>query len=733
MRAAHLTFRMVCLAFVICLIASCLSFPNASSVQAADRNGAWVDFVTVSFVTGDQAITRLQNNQLDLYSIGLSNTEMNNVLAAQNVTQTESSGLEYQLLLNVVGPEFPATGKFNPFSSAKIREALNWLIDRNYIVNSILHGAGEAQFLPFEGGFPEYVRYQSEFAAIASEYAYNFTKAQTAINTEMPLLGATWSNGQWYYEGTPIVLIFLIRNDSDGNRLPIGDYIADQLETIGFTIDRRYVTGSQASPIWIGSDPAEGLWHLYTAGWTGTVLDRDQGSIFEEFYLPTSPQGLPPFQAYNPSPEFNDVAQALTGWAFSSWAERDTAFSQAIHLAMEDSAGVWLAMSHQLNIRRKNTTAAYDLAGGLNRIWPYTVRFKDSEGGNLRLGQDGLFLDPWNPISGSNWLQDAIVIDATADDGLLPNPQSGLPMAQRIQSAAVTVQSGQVVQKTEDWVTLSYSPEIQVPSDAWVDWDATTQTFITAEDKYPEGTTALVKSVVTYPANLFTTVKWHDGSPLDAGDFVMAMIMKFDRTKPESAIYDESAIYYDWDFMNSFRGVRIVSTSPLVIETYSDVVQHDAEANVTDWWPNTNYGPMPWHTLTLGIRAEAAGQLAFSYEKSSALGVDQTNFVGGGSLAILDSQLTLAQGSSYIPYSATLDDFITPVEAAARYANLDNWYGIHEHFWVGDGPFYLDTVDLPAQGAVLQRVTDFPDPAGKWDALSEPFLNRLLFVPMVQR
>lgn len=724
------TARMACLAFVICLIASCLSFPTASTVQAADRNGAWVDTVTVIPVYGDEAVSQLQNNQLDLYSSGMSITGMIGQ-PASNIAKTESSGLEYQLLLNVVGPEFPTTGKFNPFSSVKIREALNWLIDRNFIVNTILHGAAEAQFLPFQEGFPEYVRYQSEFGSVASEYAYNFGNAQTAINAEMPLLGATWSNGLWYYEGSPIVLIFLIRKDSDGNRLPIGDYIADQLEDIGFTIDRRYVTSSEAAPLWMG-DPALGLWHLYTGAWASTVLNRDQGSIFEEFYLPTSPQGLPLYQAYTPSQEFTDVAQALTRWTFNSWAERNTAFRQAIQLAMEDSAGVWLAMSHQLNIRRKNTTAAYDLAQGLSRIWPYTIRFDGLEGGNLRLGQDGLFLESWNPVSGSNWRQDAIVINATADDGLLPNPQSGLPMAQRIQSAAVTVQSGQVVQKTEDWVTLSYSPEIQVPADAWVDWDAATQTFISAAQKFPGGITALVKSVVTYPADLFTTVKWHDSSPLDAADFVMAMIMQFDRTKPESAIYDSNA-FPELSY-SGFRGVRIVSTSPLVIETYRDDLRHDAEANVTDWWPNTNYGPMPWHTLTLGIRAEAAGQLAFSYEKSGDLGIPQTNFIGGTSLSILDGQLALALGSSYIPYGATLDDYITPAEAAARYANLDSWYGSRGHFWVGDGPFYLSSVDYPYyQQAVLQRVADYPDPAGKWDALSAPFLNKLLFVPVIQR
>jgi peptide/nickel transport system substrate-binding protein len=730
MQLSRTEIRAFCLAFSLCLIISSLGLPAAPAVLAAARQGAWVDTVTVSVESPDEAVSQLQNNQLDLYSTGLPYA----AIAGQemsNIAREDSSGLEYQLLLNVVGPEFPGTGKFNPFCSPKIREALNWLIDRNFLVASILHGTGEPLYLQFQQGFPEYERYRSDFAAVASEYAYNFSKAQAAIAAEMPLLGAAWTYGHWTYEGQIISLIFLIRTDSDGNRRPMGDYIADQLESVGFAIDRRYVTASQASPIWMGSDPADGLWHLYTGAWANTVLDRDQGSMFTEFYMPFSPQGIPLFQAYNPTQAFIDLANALNYWQFANWDERSVAFKQAMQLAMEDSAGVWLAAGHVLNLRQKNTTAGYDLAAGMSRIWPYTVRFDGAEGGNLRLGQDNLFGEPWNPISGSNWQFDAIVINATADDGLLPDPKTGLPMAQRIQSAAVTVQTGQVVQKTEDWVTLSYAPQIQVPGDAWVDWDAATQTFITAAQKFPDGITALVKSVVTYPADLFTTVKWHDGSPLDAADFVMAMIMKFDRTKPESAIYDSYA--YPELAYSGFKGVRILSVNPLMIETYSDAIQHDAEADVFDWWPNTNYGPMPWHTLTLGIRAEAAGQLAFSYEKANDLGIPQTNFLPSSSLSILASQLALAQGSSYIPYLATLSAYITPTEAAARYANLTSWNGIHNHFWVGDGPFYLDSVNYSTQQAVLQRVTDFLDPAGKWDAFSEPFLHRLLFVPVIQR
>ncbi len=72
-----------------------------------------------------------------------------------------------------------------------------------------------------------------------------------------------------------------------------------------------------------------------------------------------------------------------------------------------------------------------------------------------------------------------------------------------------------------------------------MDWDATNQVFITAGEKYTSTLTAKSKVTVTYPADLFTTVTFHDGSPISVGDFIINMITTFDYGKPESANYDE--------------------------------------------------------------------------------------------------------------------------------------------------------------------------------------------------
>ena len=104
---------------------------------------------------------------------------------------------------------------------------------------------------------------------------------------------------------------------------------ANQLETIGFTVDREYKTRSEASPIWVQSDPAEGKFHIYTGGWITTAISRDDGSNFSFFYTPRD-YPIPLWQAYTPTEEFDAVALKLRNNDFTTMEERKELFGQAL-------------------------------------------------------------------------------------------------------------------------------------------------------------------------------------------------------------------------------------------------------------------------------------------------------------------------------------------------------------------------------------------------------------------
>jgi peptide/nickel transport system substrate-binding protein len=92
------------------------------------------------------------------------------------------------------------------------------------------------------------------------------------------------------------------------------------------------------------------------------------------------------------------------------------------------------------------------------------------------------------------------------------------------------------------------------------------------------------------------------------------------------------------------------------------------------------------------------------------------NFISGPSLEILKKYLDQADGESFIPYAATLGQYITAAEAKARYKNLAAFYTEHNHFWVNTGPFVLDKVFPVEQTMTLSRYAAYPDNAAKWSS-----------------
>jgi hypothetical protein len=791
--------------------------PTATPVPV--RNGAWVDTVVFTSIDqADQAVAQLKSGNIDVYAYSVSDPGIfTNVAEDANLTSSTAFGSYTELTFNPSGPEF-LDGRLNPFSVAKIREAMNYAIDRNNIVQNIYGGLAKVKFTTLNSAFPDYVRYVDVAREIEAKYAYNIDTAQEIIDAEMETLGATrGTDGKWQYKGSPVVIILIIRTEDE--RTQIGDYVANQLEALGFTTDRQYKTRTEASPIWNGSNPAEGKMHIYTGGWITTAISRDDGSNFGYFYTPLG-SGSPLWQGYVNTPEYFDVAEKLWNNDFNSFEERGELFREAMYLAMEDSTRLWLVDQVSFSPLSANVQVAYDLAGGISgtTLWPHTVQLKGQEGGEVRIAQPGILVEPWNPVAGSNWIYDTMPRRGTEDYGTLNDPYTGLAWPQRIESAAITVAEGLPITKTLDWVTLETSSSIVPPDDAWVDFDATNQVFYTVADAKAamavvedvnakatelagaadltafnaEAMTALVtevgaladvtvdpatdwteqlaavtalatddekkaaiadaavtfvsglggdtfalgsrdfstaktKRVVTYPADFWTVSKWHDGSPMTMGDFVLGMILTFDRAKADSAIYDESAVPTYSSFTSIFKGVKVISTDPLVIETYSDGFAFDAELMVSDWYPVYAQGIGAWHNLALGIRAETENLLTFSVDKQTTLqetneAIEWMSFIAGPSLNILKAQLDDAAGESYIPYAPTMGEFVTADEAAARYANLDAWYAAHDHFWVGTGAFMLDRVFPVEQTLTLTRNADYPDPADKWARFGTPMV-----------
>jgi len=699
--------------------------PTAAPTAAPQTAGTLDSVVFTAIADAPSAVAQLQAGAIDMYPAtgGDANT-FKTVQADKNLTYANTYGSNDQMLLNPV--DYTAQGILNPFSSMKIREAMNLVVDRNYVVQEILGGLGVPKYTALDTAFPDAARNAGELGAIATKYAYNFDKAQKVVDAEMTTMGATKdANGKYQYKGKPVTIIGLIRTEDE--RKLIGEYFANQLEKLGFTVDRQEKVRKEAAPIWQG-DVTKYTFGFYTAGWINTAIVRDEGYDFAQFNS-GDVQNIPVFLKFQPSADLKKAEDALLNNTFKSMDERASLFKTSLDLSMTESWwGVWVIDKLAYEPYSAKVVAASDLAAGFGTaMFPYTAGFKDAPGGTLRIAQSGVLVQAWNPIQGSNWTDDQITESFTEDHGAIPNPYTGIMIPKLIAKMDVVAKTGLPITKTLDWTTLTSQDSITVPDDAWADWDAKTQTFITAKDraaaaaKDPKGAdgaytqTANVQVTVTFKPDLFKS-KWHDGSNLSVADFVMGMIMTFDPGKKDSKIYDEGyATSTLAAYMTHFKGVKIVSTDPLTITTWDDKYQLDAENMVVSWYPSYGgngdgdafaYGTGAWHNLTLANQAEADGKMAYSLDKSSTLKVDETSQVSGPTLDIQSQYLDQNATAGYIPFSATLGKYITADDAKARYANLQAFYKAHHNLWLGTGPFFVDKVDTTAGSVTL---TKFPD------------------------
>lgn len=678
------------------------------------RTGPWIDEVVFTAIADqDTAVAQVQAGAIDVYPVTMDDVGLfESIKADANLKYTMQVGGYNQLLFNTV--VCTDTTILNPFSNMKIREAMNWAIDRDYVVEEILGGLGYAKLTMISIASTDYARYAGTIGAMVAKYAYDLEKAKAVVDAEMVAMGAELVDGKWSFGGKPVIVIGLIRTED--NRRQIGNYFGNQLEALGFTVDRQEKPRADAGPIWTG-DPLPCTWSYYTGGWISTAISLDEGSNFGWFSTPLG-QPYGPMQLYEPSERLYELSEALWVNDFASMEERDAMFEEIIPLDLTEAwPGIWVNENTSYEPFRADLEVASDLAGGIatSPLWALTAKIGGQEGGTLRVAQSGIMVQPFNPVAGSNWVDDSMVNRGLGDFATITNPYTGLAEAQRIERAECEAVTGTPTAKQLDWVDLKFVDSIAVDPEAWADWDAVNQVFVPAG----EGKTAVTKCTVYYPADLWTKMFWHNGSPLTIGDFVMSMILTFDLGKADSMIFDPAQEEAIASFLGHFKGVKIESIDPLVITTYEDRFYMNTENMVSTWYPTWSYGQAGWDAFTLMVLGEENGELAFSSDKATLAEAEWTNLIAGPSLEILKTYLDQAQAENYIPYAPTMGEFVTAEEATLRYTNLQNWYAEKGHFLVALGPLFLDQVATVEQTLVLKWNPYFPDKSDKWAGFGE--------------
>ncbi len=103
----------------------------------------------------------------------------------------------YSILVNPAESE-----KFNPFSDKDTRFALNYLVNRNLIVNELMGGYGAISISYYGTSSPEFLTIIEQLETF--NFKYNPTLAKEIISKALAEKGAIKKEGKWQMGKEPI-------------------------------------------------------------------------------------------------------------------------------------------------------------------------------------------------------------------------------------------------------------------------------------------------------------------------------------------------------------------------------------------------------------------------------------------------------------------------------------------------------------------------------------------------
>lgn len=660
------------------------SLAGSASAQAAPR-GPYVDkIIYFQLPSDEEAIAKIQTGDAHMRWWGLRTLEAVKKAQESGLNILEAPSGAYDILVNPV----PFREGFNPFTIAEIREALNYLIDRSFIANEILKGLAVPRWTLHRSFSPDYARNIVFMKSLESRYAYDLDRAKVIIFEAMGKAGATFEEGKWMYNGKPVVIKFSIRVED--LRRAIGDYIASQLEKVGFTVERMYQRAAVAFGIVYSGDPAEGAWSLYTEGWAYTGISAYEDTDAYFYYV--SPGTDAVHTVYKPSPLLVDVATKLNEGKYADLDERSRLVRSANELALKDSVRIFLVdQLEAFPYSRTLQVGVSDLyAGPYGVLFGRSMKFVDRVGGEAKIGSRVMFVSAYLAMPGSgggtdigfNWLFDGLVFNNIFDPGVWVHPHTGRYMPIR---ATFDVQTGGV-KVPEDALTWSWE------QNKWV----------------AVGKNVTAKSKVTFTATLG---KWHDGSSVGKEDIMMFIYEILGIATPGSPIHDPAAISPTVQtFTNTFRGIRWLSDN--VYEIYIDYTHPDetfiaAQADVFPF--------MPWQLYAVVNALYEDKKAAFSETTATDLGVAQIDLTKGDTLPLLKEYIG-KMAPSYI--HPAVKDFVK--DATSRWNSLKAFSEKYGHYLVMSGPFFIERVDPVAAQVILAAFREYPFTADRWDYLLKP-------------
>jgi len=610
---------------------------------------------------------------------------------------------------------YPGKGG-NPFAFRDVRLAMNYMIDRDNIVNVIYRGFASPMYTFLSSYDPDFPLISD--IVLRYKFAYSPQLADQIVTNTLTRAGFQKVGGTWSYGGKPVEINFIIRIEDE--RKDIGDQLATALENLGFKVNRLYMTFGPAIDTVYGTDPAEFKWHIYTEGWGKTGISKYDTSSVAQYCAPWF--GYMPGWAETTFWNYgNDALDTLTqriyNGNFTSKDERDSLYRRSVELCIVEGVRAWVATrldSYAMRAEVRGYTN--DVGAGLRATW--NLREINIPGKTiLNVGHLWVYTarTVWNQVGGFQDVYSVDVMYSTWDPMTWFHPFNGMPIQFR---ASFDVQ------------TAGPTGKLDVPSDAFT-WDASTASWKLV------GPGVKATSKVVFDMSNYIGAGWHHNMTVTWADVLAQLYQNFDIVYNSTKATSESAVASLLKpTLDTIVGFRIDEANKR-LEVYLNY-WHFEPAYIASFATMNIYLPFEL-VLAEDYLVFTRGTYAYSSSAATAKKVPQLNLVLSGHASDMAIALQSFLSSGYYPsniFTVGNKQYATSDEVMARYRAALAWISARGHAWISDGPYMLDRFSAEGQSAVLRAFRDptYPFSPGKW-VFGESRLVRIenIGVPQVIR
>jgi len=661
------------------------TFAQDDYTPPTDQPGPAVDTLYFKAFNVDRAPLDLEAGEMDLYYYNLKIAAARKLRDNQDVQLFEAPANTLSLILN---PAPAPEGQLNPFAIPAVRQAMQRLVDREFVAREIYQGQAAPMYTV---NSPTDFDYLTVFDIIQEQdLRYDPEFAREEIAAAMEEAGAELVDGVWTYEEQPVRIKLIIRVEDE--RREVGDLVRTALEDAGFQVDANYQPFAPAIQTVYSTDPKLFSWHIYTEGWGRGAPNRyDFGSVnsYNAPWLGNMPGWQQTgFWQYE-NEELDELGKQLFRGQFQDKAERNEMYRTMTQMGLDESVRIWVATVNSAYAVAEDVTGiTQDLAAGPRGLWTLRTAYKP-ESKELTVGHLWVWTErsTWNPVGGIGDVYSSDIYRQLSDPALWNDPFTGIPQPFRV-----------------SYKVESAGPDgkLAVPTDAFL-WDAKTGKWQTV------GADVEAISKVTYDYTKFFQSNFHHGQQIAMADLLYSLYQGFDISyNPDKAKIETVMAVTARPTLETFRGFRVLDENR--IEVYVDFWHFD-DNYIAAYGTPSSVGT-PWELLyTLDDLVFKQRRAAYSDTAAARYNVPWISLVlDRDARLVRKAMMDIRRAKGFPAAVFTLpgadESLVDAKTADVRYGATLDWFTEHGHLIISNGPFFLARYDPPAQFAELNAFRD---------------------------